>query len=60
MSKDVSTKWGANVRMKVCAAFPTPILANGAKKKYGFVFKEFSKLYFRCCMLYVVYALALS
>ena len=46
--------------MKVCAAFPTPILANGAKKKYGFVFREFSKLYFRCCMLYVVYALALS
>ena len=41
----------ANVRMKVWAAFDTATPAKGAKKKYGFVVKELSKVYFRCCML---------
>ena len=51
MSKEVSINLGGDVRMKVCAAFATPILANGATKKYGFVVNEFWKVYFRCCML---------
>ena len=39
--------------MKVWAALENAKSGKGATKKYGFVVKEFSKVYSRCGMLYM-------